>query len=363
MITAVSPEISDVLHAVYYRPSLSLTIPFEPKMTSKGDLSHILKLFAKEIERKLAENYSFEIVDVMIRKLHLLFNELNYSTHKKSIAIFLSPIFEKVLYLDIQVEQKIIIDEGFSIRDLVFNQQQQQQYLVLALSGSHNQIFYHNGRSFARILTDAPRSYREVVTEWREKVSNFTDVSSRREIIMLKFLRHIDTSLRLLLHAYKLPVFAMGPDRLLGHFLKLTKNREAIINVLYCDPPATLSGLSDIISPYLRKWTKLLDKQLLRKIDTAAKKQRLATGIDDVAAAANKNNIEHLIVEKSFRGSAGTSQHVIPIRSSLYDRHVQMKDVVDDIIGKVLDRSGEISFVENDVLSAYDHIAAIRRYE
>ena len=67
MITAVSPEISDVLHAVDYRPSLSWTIPCEPKMTSKGDLSHILKLFAKEIERKLAENYSFEIVDVMIR--------------------------------------------------------------------------------------------------------------------------------------------------------------------------------------------------------------------------------------------------------------------------------------------------------
>ena len=70
-------------------------------------------------ERAIAsENYPADVEIMMMKKLRTIIKNLNFNTHKKSIAIFLSPVFEKVLYLDISVEEKIIIDESFEIRDL-----------------------------------------------------------------------------------------------------------------------------------------------------------------------------------------------------------------------------------------------------
>ena len=59
-----------------------------------------------------------------------IIKNLNFNTYKKSIAIYVSPVFEKVLYLDIAVEEKIIIDESFEIRDLVSCKREIQEYLV-----------------------------------------------------------------------------------------------------------------------------------------------------------------------------------------------------------------------------------------
>jgi hypothetical protein len=96
------------------------------------------------------------------------------------------------------------------------------------------------------------------------------------------------------------------------------------------------------------------------KIETAAKNNRLAAGISTVWLAAKENNIRHLIVEKSFRGAGIAAEKVFPIRTTKYDPHSEIKDVVDDIIEKALRHAGEVSIVEDGTLDAYGRIVAIR---
>ena len=361
MVTTFSPGLSAVIRSVYDRPSLTLMLPFEPKMASKSELSHIMKQAEKEAERQLSKDYGFEIVGMMIRKLQVVFEELNYATHEKSVAIFLSPIFQKVLYLNIAVNRKIIIDGAFSIRDVVRNRQEKVQYLALALNGSSCEVFHFDGRSCTRMVFDVPRSYEDIVNEWFGSASSFTDESTRRQVVMQEFLLRIDKSLAILLDAYALPVFVIGPGEVVGHFAKVTKNAEAIVRVIYHDSYITTNTLGDVVAPYLRTWKELMDKKRLQKMGAALTRRRLAAGIPDVWLAAKKNNIEQLIVEKNFYRFNGRTEKVFPIRMAIYDKYSETKDVVDDIVGRVLQHRGEVSMVDDGALEEYGQIVAIKR--
>ena len=96
---------------------------------------------ADKVEQELLENYPDEMGFLVMHKLRAIIKNLNFNTHKKSIAIYVSPVFEKVLYLDIAVEEKIIIDESFEIRDLVYSKKQLHKYLVLLLSGKESRMY------------------------------------------------------------------------------------------------------------------------------------------------------------------------------------------------------------------------------
>ena len=100
-------------------PAVSIILPFDPKMVPKSEVELRLKVSLQKVEKELLSNYSGEQALPVIKKLHRMIKSLNYNTHKKSIAIFATPRAEKVFYLDILVEEKIVIDESFEIRDLV----------------------------------------------------------------------------------------------------------------------------------------------------------------------------------------------------------------------------------------------------
>ena len=79
-------------------PSVSLIIPFEPKMNNKTELNDRLKTAADKIEKELVQSYSEEKARPVIKKLRRLTQDFNYNGHNKNIAIFVSPLIEKVYY-------------------------------------------------------------------------------------------------------------------------------------------------------------------------------------------------------------------------------------------------------------------------
>jgi hypothetical protein len=109
----VSPEIK-------YLPAVSIILPVQPVNTPKSNLEYRLKLIMEKLEQRLVTLYSEKKAVPVISKLKNLIRNLNYRTHKKGIAIFVSPVMEEAYYLDAEVEEKIAIDEFFEIQDEVF---------------------------------------------------------------------------------------------------------------------------------------------------------------------------------------------------------------------------------------------------
>jgi len=361
----VTTEIREIIEAVHYRPAISIVLPFESKVNLKHDMTHALQVISEKLERELVENYPEDLCKKVIKKLRTLTSHLNFDTKKKSIAIFVSPVFEKVLFLDFKAEEKIIVDESFEIRDLVYSKKQMLKYLLLLISGKETRIFLGSTDKYIKIATHTPENVFAYVNELPEKVANFSDTNERRRIVMEKFLMHIDKSLENILNAYHLPLFVLAPPRVLGHFKKVSKHTDAVIEYIHGNyDKSTLQELKKIMEPHIEVWKKKHQLDVLKQLDEAASNKKLAFGIRNVWREAMMAKGHLLVVEKDFMYAAQTSpnHNLIYKPSEPVNQLSYMKDAVDDAIEKVLLSGGDVEFVENDVLKNYHRIALVLNY-
>lgn len=365
MIPETSFEEREVLEAVKYLPSVSIILPFEPKMSVKKELEYQLQRVVEKVEKELMSNYAGEKVKPVLNKLKALIKKLDFTTYKQSIAIYVSPLMEKVFYLDIPVEEKVIIDESFEIRDLVYSKKDIHKYLILALSNKSSRIFLGNTIHFVRIATNTPENSAAYETDLPERVANFSDPSGRKEILMDKFLHHVDAGLGIILKAYALPFFVMGTERTIGHFKKITHNANHVIDYIYGNyEEASETDIREKIVPYVADWKKVRQRDLLLRVDAAKGAKKLVTGIQDVWKATVLKMGRLLVVEKNYMCSArhSGSEEIIYPEDGIATTPFNIKDAVDDIIEKVLENGGDVEFVDEGLLKDYGKIALLKYY-
>lgn len=361
----ISPDVAEVMSAIHYRPAVSIIMPFEPKMSVKAELLEQLKLATDQVEREIRENYTSDLAQLVILKLRNIIKNINFSTFKKSIAIYVSPVFEKVLYLDIAVQQKIIVDESFEIRDLVYTKKEMHKYLVLVLSGRSSKVFIGNTTTFIKIKSNVSYYIPVLENNPPERVANFSDPNQRREVILKKFLYQTDNELKLLLQLYTFPVFVIGVKKVLGYFKDLTKNEKSIVGYIHGNyEDATEEELRQILKPYVNDWKKVKMEDLRNQLEKAADTGRLAVGMRDVWKQASHNRGRLLVVEKNFMYAAehgGAGDEIYNVEDPV-NKFSYIKDAVDDVIEKVLEQGGDVEFVDEGMLSNYQHVALIQYY-
>ena len=363
MNTVLTPAITEVIEAVHYRPAISIILPFEPKMSAKTALQHSLAAAVKKVEKELDENYQADMVLLMMQKIKLIVKQLNFNTHKKSIAIYVSPVFEKVLYLDIVVEEKIMVDESFEIRDLVYCKKKLHKYLVLLLDGHESRIFLVNSGSIVKIVSNAASPLFSNVKDMPEKLTNFTGDEARREMMTGKFLHYIDNGLDIILNAYHLPLFVMGSEKMLGHFNAITKHKSAIIDYVYGSyGDVGEKKIMEVLAPYIADWKKVMQKDLLNQLSDAASKKKLVTGMIDVSREAGSCQGRLLLVQKNYMYVADSSSgnEIIALAARSFNKFSYIRDAVDDVIEKVLENGGDVAFADKDLLKDYQQIALIK---
>lgn len=365
MKSIISPGLDEVMDAVHYRPAISIILPFEPKMNAKAQLLGQLKAAVRRVHQQLEENYPEPMVALIGEKLENVIERINFNTHKRSIAIYVSPVFEKVIYLDIPVEEKIIVDESFEIRDLVYCKKQLHKYLVLKLSEGEIKLFLGDTVSFVPIISAIPRHIEEFQKDQPEALSNFSDNNAAHEVVVGKFLHYIDRSLDVVLNAYPLPLFVMGPPKMLGHFRQLSKHTHSVVDYINGNYELAEDGaFSAIMAPYLADWKKVLQKDLLNRLETAAGARLLLTGMEAVWTGATHGKGRLLVVEKDYMFAAEKTGADAGIRKAVppYHDFSIIHDAVDDVIEKVLESGGDIEFTDSGLLSAYQQIALITYY-
>lgn len=79
-------------------PHVSLIIPYCREMKNKTTLVHLLVSAAEKAENKLKKKYSEEEIAPVIKKLHKLIKTVKVSKNEKTLAIFVSPVAEKLYY-------------------------------------------------------------------------------------------------------------------------------------------------------------------------------------------------------------------------------------------------------------------------
>jgi hypothetical protein len=338
--------------AIATPPTAALILPFDPKMTPKHDLELTLRRNLETAEKKLLTTHAAEDAMPVIKRLQQALRGLNFSTHKRSVAIFVTAETARTTYMEFAVEERLIIDKPFRTRDLADCKPGGKECLLLLLSARESKMYLKTGETLRLIKSNSPQNVFAYVNERPEQTANFSDREDRQEIVLNKFLHHMDVGLDAVLKAYPLPVFVAGVERVTGHFSRITQHQEAIagyVNKHGMD--ATPDELELLFQPLLDNWQTLRQRLLLLQMEKAAGASKLVCGIDAVSKAAACSNARLVIV--------GT----MPTTGDGADKMTFYSDAsIDQAVEKVLQSGGDVEKLDRSMMEAYGGIALIRYY-
>ena len=126
-------------------------------------------------------------------------------------------------------------------------------FYVLIVSGKKCVLYRFDGEEYHRIM-HGPESVSEVINDAPERVANFTDPRERRQVTVEKFLHHIDKWLWSITNVEQLPIILLAPEKVAGHFRKISKNDKHIIAHIHGNfDEITIPQLKELIRPYIDK--------------------------------------------------------------------------------------------------------------
>lgn len=343
----------------HYRfPSISIFMPFDPKMGMKNKLTFSLSKATDKVVNELNTKYPGEMSMLVIQKLKAIIKNLDFNTHKKSVAIFISPVFEKTYYLNIEVEEKVIVKESLQIRDIVYSKKQSQEFHILSLSEKGSRIFLSETNSSVKITPDNIFFKNICQNVSSERPENFSDAVTKEEIVMDEFLHHVDHSLDIILKHHMLPVFVMGTEKIVGRFKNITKSNKAVIEYVHGDyEKSALEDLKEVLKPQIADWQKIKEKNLLDQLKEAANKNKLSFGLEDVRSEMINRRGRLLLMEKIYLWENNELNYRT---SETYNKFSCIRNPIDEMIEKVLENGGDVELVSNGALKEYSQIALIK---
>lgn len=362
MNSATLPRIRKVIDTSPDQPAISIVMPFEPKMTPGTELRRVLRIALEEVQRQIVTGDN-ELNGLVLQKLRNLVKGLNYSTYKKSIAIYMSPVFEKVLYLDFPVEMRITVGEPLDIRSSVLAKKELCQYLVLLIDEACSSIYLGRYLHLSKIKSNIPYTNFEEVESIKdpqlvEKVQNPNDGR------LTGLVYASDQGLTEMLASYPFPVFAVGPKEIIDRFKEMTTNNRNILEFRSTGTGfQSEAELSELVQPFVADWKRLKKKYLNQQVDNATHDHKLAEGIGNIWKMASANRGRILIVESDYKYSAQLLEDKDGLYTSKESNHVysHINDTVDEIIETVLENGGDVEFVKKDELNNHKHVVLIER--
>lgn len=355
MQTNISPSVPAVLEKKRHWPAVSVIMPFEPVIQRKDDLMQKLQKALKKIEWEMGTGYDEDLAGLVMLKLHAILKNLNFSTFKKSIAIYVSPVFEKVMYMNMPVHETITIDESFVIRNIVRAKKEIPAYFALVLSKKWSAVYEGHASGLVKIKSNGVGNMPDLKPEETRREAVDGDA-----FLMRRFLQHIDEGLSILLSVMPLPVLVLGNKEVLANFKSVTANSKSVVECIEGGyEKATEAALFNKIRPYIADWDKIKIKHLYHQLEKAATEGKLVSGIAAVQRGVLQHRNRLLVVGKSLINNAETPEAgESPEAENHFNKFSCIRHIIDDIIEKVLENGGDIQMVDDDVLGG-QHIVLV----
>ncbi|MBI2271125.1 MAG: hypothetical protein HYU69_12335 [Bacteroidetes bacterium] len=351
-----------VINAKKTAPSVSILLP-----THKSDPNHKidkgeLQAILKKTETQLFGDYPENTANLIMQKLNKIVEEIDYQHLSESIAIFVSKDNDVVLNLPFRVSEKLVIDNSFEIRDLVYAGKHSRYYTVLVISHNHNKLYYGFNDQLNEVkVNKMPLNADAVEIDHHSKVGNFSTADKLSEVNFEKYLRAIDHALTEETKIIDAPIIVLSVKKTNALFSKITHNGKKITG--YVEGNFEHTSEPDIykaIQPLLEQKEQSKQDEILKKLDAAIGKKTYVSGMENVWVAAREKRGQLLIVEKDYYCTARVEgNRLIIMENNAESLKPPTKDAVDDVIELVLASEGDIAFVDNGKLNVHERIALI----
>ena len=272
-----------VVNAVGKLPCVSIILTTDPRWNEFRDTQEKLKSMIDEAKEQLLENYSKEKADRLIAKLNQLISRIDYRHLPKGLALYVSTTMARLYNLPFSVREKLVVEESFEVRDLLFAATHNFNYLVLVLSHKHARLLYGVNENVVDVPSNLPEHVAQFSRDVAEKVENYSDAADVKEAAFGRFLRKVDAELREVINQYGLPFFVLGVEEVNSSFKNMTKNGRHLLASIHGNyDHATPAKIYEALLPALQEWQQRKDDTAINLIKAAENDHKLTTGIAEI---------------------------------------------------------------------------------
>jgi hypothetical protein len=273
------------------------------------------------------------------------------------------------------VEEKVMVGDNFELRDLLYKVNYSDPYYVLLLTENNAKLFTGVWNELHEITNEQwPMEYEEEYSynppsqstsyAGYSHVKGFEkDKSELEEIRFKSFFRNADKSLSTYLTG-NIPLIVLGVEKELSWFEYVSANKNHIIAQFPGSyPHANSKQLADIAWPLMQAHLQHKRQQLVKEFEEKIGEGLGTVGIQEIWRAAKEGRGLKLLVEKDYRCPGFVEQEAYHLfLHPPQNAHRIVADAVDDIIETVLEKKGQVFFVDPGMLKDFQRIALITRY-
>jgi hypothetical protein len=340
----------------------------------RGDKKEMENAIEKA-RRLLYDKYTEEKTEPLIRALNDLFNTIDFTHNAEGVGLFVSPRIQFSVQFHFPVQEKIMVADRFEIRDLLYETFNAEPYFILLLSEKGAGFFKGSGNSLSEIRdNNFPIGYEEEYAYAKPaRSSSYSghshvkiyekDKSEMEKIRLSDFFRKVDNRLEKYLNR-ETALVVCGVERELSLFLGVSNHKKNIAGKISGNySHYNESELAGLVWPVIRLHFKERQKQLLKEFEEKTGQHLAISGIGEIWEATKEGKPFKLLVEKDFRvpGFIIENDHHLYL-SPPQKPHKILPDTIDVLIELVLEKNGQVYFMDNGMLADYGRIALITRY-
>lgn len=361
----INLKVLKYLQSINNYPCVSIFMPTHRHFPENKQDPLRLKNIINIATKRLKEEFGKDEIQPILEKITEINNSIDFNSFLDGLAIFVNKDKAIKFYLPFPVKERVIIDPTFATRDLVFAMNRSEPYWVVVISDKITKLFLGIRDNIIEFLeNDFP-----FVNKYYETKSSLTKENHRNDRVsdsierIKKYLREIDSRLKNInINNYSIVI--TGTERILSLFKDISSQADLILTGINGNyESASAHDLSKVVWQQVKNVRAIRRDEILKEIENAFGRKKIATGIDEVWALAKEGRGRLLVVELNYQYSARESEDgllLIPVE--LAPGKEIIDDAVDDTIEKVISRGGRVVFVNNGKLEKYGHIAMILRY-
>lgn len=346
-------------------PALSILAPTHRTTPENRQDPIRVKNLLKQAEERLLSEFSKREAKPLLSRLEALAAEINYSYVLDGLALFVSRDLAQKFYLPFAVKERVVVDQTFATRDLVYALNRSPRYWALALSEQPTRLYEGWRDTLLEVSNeDFPRAYEGPGVSESMPGGRGVNKSAYRDERHRQFFRQVDAAFGRIAKADPLPLVVVGVDRYLAFFDEVSAHKNLLAAALAGSHDKTPAhDLAKLVWPLMEVYLASQRKQVLEDLEAAVSAQKYVSGVEAAWRLAQEGRGAVLVVEENFhypaRVDAGGLQ--LAPASELAGPEV-FDDAVDELIETVLGKGGKAVFVEDGALAAHQRLAMILRY-
>lgn len=349
------------LQALTRVPALSILLPTHRTSPDNRQDPIVVKNLVKEACDRLSAEFSARDLEPLLKNLDELVNAIDYTYTLDGLALFASHDFAQKFYLPFSVPKRVIIDQSFATRDLVYGLHRAQRYWVFLLSQNATRLLAGTGDTLEEVVDGSFPMQMEgpgATTALPDSAdSAYLDDRHRR------FFQSVDRAFSAYAKDDTLPLILGGVIRQIAFFHEVSPYTAQVVGTISGNfDKATVAELVPEVWPIVARERDRQRADALDALEAAMGEGKVVSAIEEVWRLANQGRGKLLLVEKGYHVPA-----VVDGKGGLQVAEAKggtevMDDAVDEIIEAVLAKGGEVMLMEDDALPDHRHIALTLRY-